>query len=818
MKFLAPFLRLLLTASFGIFSAGVLLSAAAYFYVAPALPSIEELSDVRFQVPLRIYSRDGLLLGEYGEKRRTPMRYDELPPPMIQAFLAAEDDRFFVHPGVDYQGLLRAALALARTGEKRQGGSTITMQVARNFFLSTEKTYLRKIKEIFLALKIERALDKAQILELYLNKIYLGHRAYGVAAAAQVYYGSTLDQLSVPQIAMIAGLPKAPSRDNPITNPQRALERRNYVLARMRELGHLTQAQYQTHSASPNSARLHAQNAEVEAPFVAEMVRALMIGRYGHEAYTGGFQVITTLDSTRQQAANRALRNALLAYERRHGYRGAEGHVELESAVDDEEAWSELLGKYEPVAGLHAGLVLGFDTQSTRVFAQGPGMIELPWDGVRWARAYRSANHRGPAPKSPEDVLRIGDVVRVHQDQKGNWRLAQIPEVEGALVSLLPDDGALAALAGGFDYYRSKFNRALQAQRQPGSSFKPFVYSAALESGFTAASVINDAPVVFDDPALETTWRPENYSGKFYGPTRLREALVRSRNLVSVRLLRAIGAGYTIDYAGKFGFDSERLPHDLSLALGSGSATPWAMAGAYAVFANGGFRVEPYVIERILDVDGVLLYQSQAPVACRENCAEEVPAADVAQPGLFADTPPTEDTAAETATPRPLAERVISAQNAYLMTSMMRDVIQRGTGRRARALGRTDLAGKTGTTNDQRDAWFCGFNAALVTTTWVGYDRVQPLGVGETGSRAALPMWIEYMGAALKGVPPALLPPPEGLVTVRIDPDTGLLPAPGQNSDLFETFRTAFVPDQTAEPIADRESTPGGTREPDPLF
>ena len=811
-------LRLALASAFGLSTAVLILVAGAYLYVAPDLPAADELRDIQLQVPLRVYSRDGLLLAEFGEQRRSPVAYEAIPPLMIRAFLSAEDDRFFQHPGVDYQGLLRAALELARTGEKRQGGSTITMQVARNYFLSAEKSYLRKITEIFLAFRIERSFSKEEILALYLNKIFLGHRAYGVAAAAEVYYGSTLDQLTLPQIAMIAGLPKAPSRDNPVSNPRQAEIRRNYVLARMYQLGAIDAGQYQEALQTPDNARLHAKAVELEAGYAAEMVRTEMVNRYGPEVYTSGYQVYTTLEGPRQMAAIRALRGALLDYDQRHGYRGVEGRVELVPEADEFD-WRTRLLDHPPVGGLPAGLVLAVEEDGARVFTGDLGVIALPWEGMRWARPFVSANQRGAAPTRPADVLQAGDIIRLRQTAAGEWQLAQIPEVEGALVSLRPEDGALVALVGGFDFSRSKFNRAVQAQRQPGSSFKPFVYSAGLERGFSTASIINDAPVVFDDPSLETTWRPVNYSGRFYGPTRLREALTHSRNLVSVRLLQTIGPGFAIEHARRFGFDAARLPRNLSLALGSGSATPLEMARGYAVFANGGFLVEPYLVERILDAEGELLEQARPTRVCDEACAAELEARAAEAAG--ADTPvetlALEPDADLDPAPR-AAPRVLSPQNAYLMTSMMQDVIQQGTGRQARALGRSDLAGKTGTTNDQRDAWFCGYNAALVTTAWVGFDQLQPLGSGETGGRAALPMWIAYMEQALQGVPSAVQPPPEGLVTVRIDPATGLLPAPGQANTLFETFRVDEVPRQAAEATTGPELPAAGEPEPEPLF
>ena len=816
-------LRLVLASAFGLLTAILLAVAGAYLYVASNLPSAEDLRDIQLQVPLRVYSRDGLLLAEFGEQRRTPVAYEAIPPIMIQAFLGAEDDRFFQHPGVDYQGLLRAALELVRTGEKRQGGSTITMQVARNFFLSTEKSYLRKITEIFLAFKIERNFSKEEILALYLNKIFLGQRAYGVAAAAEVYYGATLDQLTIPQVAMIAGLPKAPSRDNPVSNPRQAEIRRNYVLSRMHQLGSIDAGQYQEALETPDNARLHAKAAELEAAYAAEMVRAEMVRRYGTEVYTSGYQVITTLEGPRQLAATQALRGALLDYDQRHGYRGPETRVEL-AADSDEFHWRTLLLNHAPLGGLPAGLVLAVKEDGARVYSSDFGLLELPWETLRWARPFVSANQRGAAPTRPTDVLKEGDIIRLQATAPGEWRLAQVPEVEGALVSLRPGDGALVALVGGFDFSRSKFNRAVQAERQPGSSFKPFVYSAGLERGFTTASIINDAPVVFDDPSLETTWRPVNYSGRFYGPTRLREALVHSRNLVSVRLLQDIGAGYAIEHARRFGFDIARLPRNLSLALGSGTATPLEMARGFAVFANGGFLVEPYLIERVLDAHGKLLEATQPLAAC-PDCGEQdvAPSQEQeAQPDLAAGDVilhPGETAADLPEEPASLpAPRVLSPQNAYLMTSMMQDVIQQGTGRQARSLGRGDLAGKTGTTNDQRDAWFCGYNAALVTTTWVGFDQLQPLGSGETGGRAALPMWIAYMEQALQGVPSAQQAPPAGLVTVRIDPATGLLPAPGQTKTLFETFRVGEVPRQAAEQSSQPDVPDAGEPQAEPLF
>ncbi len=834
-------LRFFLASGFALLTAAVVVLAAAYLYIAPDLPPIEQLKDVQLQVPLRIYSADGELMGEFGEQRRKPVHYDELPQAVIDAILATEDDRFFEHPGVDYQGLLRAAFELARTGEKRQGGSTITMQVARNFFLSREKTYLRKLTEIFLALKIERYLSKQEILELYLNKIYFGQRAYGVGAAAEIYYGLPIDQLSLAQVAMIAGLPKAPSSNNPISNPQRALQRRDHVLGRMYVLGYIDSSQYQAALREPDNASLHSATIGVEANYVAEMVRAYMIDHYGDAAYHAGYSVVTTLDSRRQRAATDALRHDLLAYDRRHGYRGAEAHVDLSaktSAVlrstgqapteqqsteqqSNEQRYRDLLKARSTIGGLKPALVTALGERSAQLYVQGVGPVELDWKAISWARRAIAENVLGPELKNAADALKVGDIVRVSPEGDG-WTLAQVPQVSGALVSLRPSDGALQALVGGFDFFASKFNRAIQARRQPGSSFKPFVYSAALAKGYTLASVFNDAPVVFDDASLETTWRPENYSGKFYGPTRMREALTHSRNLVSIRLLQAIGPHYAADYVRRFGFGPGQVPKDLSLALGSGSATPMEMARAYSVWANGGFYVEPYFIDEIKDADGNTLFKANPPLACPEcdetgsgvpdtpDTAQQPQAAQADDGSAPAVEAIVGDAQAPSQPPPPVyAPRVVDYDNVYLMTSMMKDVIRRGTGRRAMALGRDDLAGKTGTTNDQRDAWFCGFNTSLVTTVWVGFDQVQPLGFGETGGRAALPMWIEYMKTALQDVPSSSLPQPPDLVTVRIDAKTGLRLPPGQAGGLFEMFRPGEVPQRFSEPTRGRVHAPG---------
>lgn len=815
--------RILLTSTLVLGLLGALGLLGLYLYLEPKLPPIETLKDVRLQVPLRVYSKEGQLIAEYGEMKRVPLRYEQFPKDLVHAFLAAEDNRFFEHPGVDYQGLLRAAAHLIRTGERGQGGSTITMQVARNFFLSREKTYTRKLNEILLSLKIERELSKEEILELYLNKIYLGKRAYGAAAAAQIYYGMELEELTLPQLAMIAGLPKAPSTYNPIINPERATLRRNYVLRRMRELDYISDEEYQAAVDAPVTASLHSLNTELDAPYVAEMVRAEMLERYGTDAYTYGYKVYTSIDARLQQAANQALHDNLLAYDRRHGYRDAEAHRALSATAEGPE-WAEALQGFGSIGGLEPALVIALAEKEAVCYLPDGTLQVLPWEGMQWARPYIDENTLGKEPEQAADILQVGDIVRLERDGEGKCLLAQVPDVSGALVSLQPTDGALLALTGGFDFFQSKFNRAIQAERQPGSNFKPFIYSAALEQGFTLASIINDAPVVFEDSELESEWRPENYSGKFYGPTRLHEALVNSRNLVSIRLLQSIGIRSAINYATNFGFDPERLSRDLSLALGSATISPYELVRGYATFANGGFLIEPYFIQRIEDSDGNVLYEADPLIACDDNCANFIPLLPAAEPQQAADTGTdalmiSADGVAQDAVdgqaelpieelrlPRP-APRTIDKRNVYLIRTMMQDVIRHGTGRRALQLGRNDLAGKTGTTNDQRDAWFSGYNNDVVTTVWVGFDNPHPLGSRETGARAALPMWIDYMREALRGRPEAIMKQPEGMVSARIDAATGEFTAADNPNAIFELFRVEDVPTSGTHPTGNGNTT-----------
>ncbi|MFW5454705.1 penicillin-binding protein 1A [Thioalkalivibrio sulfidiphilus] len=815
MRFVLNLLRWGVTTLFALFFVAVLVVAGAYIYVAPDMPEVDSLREVRLQVPLRVFSQDGLMIAEYGEQRREPLRLEDMPEPLVQAFLAAEDDRFYRHPGVDYHGLLRAAVNLITTGEKTQGGSTITMQLARNFFLTRDRTYTRKITEIFLSFRIERELSKDEILELYLNKIYLGQRAYGVGAAAQVYYGVPVAELSLDQMATIAGLPKAPSTTNPVTSPRRAEIRRNYVLGRMRDLGMIDEETFAEARARPVVARLHNPVVQLEAAYVGEMVRQEMLARFGEAAYTEGFRVYTTLDSRLQRTANNALRNGLMEYDRRHGYRGPEARIDLSEHADDA-ALDRVLGQVARVGGrLWPGVVTRVTAETAEVYLGSGSRVSLNLEAVSWARPYIDVSRTGPVPERVSDVIRAGDLVRVERQGDQSWRLAQVPAVGGALVSLDPRDGSIMALVGGYDFFQASFNRAVQASRQPGSAFKPFVYSAALERGYSPASLINDAPVVFEDPALEDTWRPTNYSGRFYGPTRLREALTESRNLVSIRLLHAIGVRYAHDFvSSRFGLDPSRHPRDLSLALGSGAVTPLEMTAAYAVFANGGYRIEPWFIERIEGPDGEILEQANPIRVCEAPCEPQqraelqvaaMGAGEVAEP-LVADE-------------LRVAERVLSPANAYQMVSMMRDVIQDGTARRARALAREDIAGKTGTTNDLRDAWFSGFNGEVVTTAWVGFDDNSPLGPRESGGATALPMWIEYMREALSGRPLRVMDEPEGMVTVRIDAETGGLATARTRRALFETFTPEQVPEaQDGVPAPAGEMPGAGQDEVRPEF
>ena len=790
---------------------GVAAVIGAYYFVSPGLPAAETIRDIPLQIPLRIFSRDGHLISEIGQRRRVLIEFDDLPIHVVQAFIAAEDRRFFAHPGVDYQGTLRALLRLARYGKISGGGSTLTQQLARDYFLTREQTFARKLKEAFLAYKIEQAFSKEQIMALFLNKMFFGQRAYGVAAAAQVYFNKSLDELSVGEAATLAGVLPAPSDYNPVRNPIAAEARRAYVLGRMLDLDYIDEAAYEQGVAEPMESQLYGAAVELNAPYVAEMVRREMLTRYGEETYTAGYQVVTSLDSRLQRSANYALRNGLLEFTRRRGYRGAIDEIELTPELLETpfSEWPveirQTLGQYAP-GGLSVALVTAVndDNSASIVLADGEQAV-IPWAGISWAKPFIDRETAGAEPETVADVLKIGDVIHIMPTTIGIWALADAPEAQGAIVSMDPADGAITSLVGGFDFAMTKFNRVTQAQRQPGSSFKPFIYSAALAHGNTAATIVLDAPVVINSSELEAVWRPINYSGRFYGPTRLREALVRSMNLVSVRLLLfETGIGNAVRHIAKFGFGDAALPRNGSLALGGGSVSPLDMAQGYATIANGGHAISSYVIDAIYGADGQTLYRAEPAVVC-ERCVAE-PAdkytgdtfddmsleemANVAlsyqpdaraAPDLFADIN--------------LAPRAIPVQNVYLIQDMMRDVIRRGTGRRALVLGRRDLSGKTGTSNDRRDAWFGGFNSDLASIVWVGYDDDLPLGPGEEGSRTALPIWIEFLRVALAGVAENQMPMPDGLTTVRIGRDTGCPAIHGQSNVTFEVFRVDHIPE-----------------------
>ncbi len=787
----------------------------AYYYVEPGLPKAETIRDIPLQIPLRVFSRDGELISEIGERRRILVTWDDLPQHVVDAFVAAEDQRFFVHPGIDYRGILRAFLELATTGDISSGGSTLTQQLARDYFLTREQKFTRKLREAFLAWKIEQEFTKEQIMALFLNKMFFGQRAYGVAAAAQVYFNKDLGEINAAEAATLAGVLPAPSRYNPVYSAANAEMRRGYVLGRMRELGYIDEQGYDAAMAWPIESRLYGAAVELNAPYVAEMVRSEMLKRYGESTYTDGYQVVTSLDSRLQRAANYSLRNGLLEFSRRRGYRGPIRKLELgdDLLTIPFEEWPfeirELLEQYAP-GGLSVALVTAVDAgNGASLVMRGGQQGSLPWSGIRWAKPFIDRDTTGPAPESAADVLAAGDLIYVMPTTKGTWALAQVPEAQGAVVSVDPFDGAITALTGGFDFTTSKFNRARQAFRQPGSSFKPFIYSAALEHGNTPATVVLDAPVVINSSELEAVWRPINYSGRFYGPTRMREALVRSMNLVSVRLLLfETGIGNAVRHIAKFGFGGAALPHNGSLALGGGAASPLDMAQGYAVLANGGHAISPYVIDAIYGPEGETLYRAEPAVVCDE-C---IPDPDADPAFLFGDEPREEMSLEEmaelgyeyrpNATVSPglfanvkVAPQAISPQNAFLVQDMMRDVVKRGTGRRAMALGRNDLSGKTGTSNDRRDAWFGGFNADIAAIVWVGYDDDLPLGPGEEGSRTALPIWVEFARIALKGVPENQMPMPEGIVTVLIDRETGCPARAGQQNTTFEVFRQGHVPE-----------------------
>ena len=713
---------------------GLVLMACAMIAVVliltyPNLPSLEILTDYQPKIPLRVYTADGHLIGEFGEERRAIVSIQEVPDVMKQAILAAEDDRFYQHGGIDSMGVLRAALSNIAGIGKKQGGSTITQQVAKNFFLTSEKTYVRKLYEALLSFKIEHNLSKDQILELYINQIYLGQRAYGFGAAAQIYYGKPLKDITIAEAAMLAGLPKAPSAFNPVVNPKRARLRQQYVLRRMRELGFIDEAKQEEALKQALVIKRETNEFSVRAEFVAEMARQMAAERFPEDVYSRGLRVYTTILKSDQEAAHASLRKGVLDYDRRHGYRGAETYVEMgDIKSDQDEALDVLLQDFSDAPDLRPAIVLKVEPKQITAYCRGGEVLTISGDGMKLAA--RMLDDKAP----PNKRLRRGAVIRVQPDEKNNWRITQMPEVEAALLSTDPRTGAIRALVGGFDFNRNKFNHATQAWRQPGSSFKPFIYSASLEKGFTPASIINDEPISISAATTGSqAWSPKNYDGKYEGPMRMRTALAKSKNMVSIRLLQASGVHFVQDYATRFGFDADKHPPYLTMALGAGSVTPWQMVTAYSVFANGGYRVQPYIVSEIRDGKDQVLAQAQPVVAGDES--------------LLA----------------------IDPRNAYLMDSMLRDVTIYGTAGRASAtLKRRDLAGKTGTTNEHVDAWFCGYQQTVVACSWVGFDQPKNLGAGETGGTTALPAWIGYMAKALKDVPESFLPQPQGLASIEM--------------------------------------------------
>ena len=810
--------------------------AVTWFFLVPRLPDVNSLRDYHLQTPLRVMSRDGKLISEFGEQRRIPLSIDQVPQLYIDALLSAEDENFYSHYGVDPKALLRAAVRMVQAGGKIQGGgSTITMQVARNYLLTLDQTFIRKFNEILLSFQIEQELSKKQILEMYFNKMFMGHRAYGIEAASHVYYGRSISELDLPQLAMLAGLYKAPSKYNPISNPTRSKIRRDWILGRMLKLNYIQQEQFEVAIETPITARFHSLKPETSASYVAEMVRSELFDAFPIEdVYTGGYRVYTTIDSKLQDAAQLAVQTGLLAYDRRHGYRGVEKNHGPNVNVEDAE---KLLNRTPVFGPLQPAIVRRVDEESAQLLLRYGQIITINFSDMSWVRPRLSINSLGRAPDNISQILRPGDQVRVRQaeDDTNVWYLSQVPDAQGALIALDPKDGAMIALVGGFEYLHSKFNRATQALRQPGSNFKPIVYSAALEQDFTAATLINDAPVVFNDASLEGSWRPENYSGKFFGPTRLRKALYKSRNLVSIRILREIGIKSAINYATRFGFKPQQLPRNLSLALGSASVPPIDVATAYASFANQGYQVKPYFIERIEDSLGKVLYQAQPNTVC-PNC-DYVRHTDEVDLGQSENTQITvindvaivaldqaldqEDAQQNTELARPIthlpiAPRIMDERVNYIMHTILQDVVKKGTARKAKKLNRDDLAGKTGTTNDQKDAWFSGYVDAMVATAWVGFDQPTTLGKNEFGSTAALPIWIDFMEIALKDVPQTQRQQPDDMVTIKIDEATGELARPGDASAVEEIFRAERTPKQMALPKTTGSDTSGKNQEAAP--
>ncbi|MGB0221699.1 MAG: penicillin-binding protein 1A [Luminiphilus sp.] len=758
--------------------------AGLYLYLSPRLPEASALQDIKLQTPLRVMSEDGLLIGQFGEQKRLPVRFEDLPKTFVDALLAAEDDQFFTHSGINLLSLARAVSELIATGSKQSGGSTLTMQVARNYFLTLDQTFIRKFTEILLALEIERRLSKEQILELYVNRVFLGHRSYGFETAAQTYYGRSLNELTLAEHAMLAGVPQAPSRNNPLSNPERSEIRRNWILGRMLGLEMISREAYQEAIAAVDTASFNGLKVEIDADYVAEMARQFAVDRLGSSAYTDGYVVHTTVSGPLQEAAQQAVIDGLKTYDWRHGWRGPERQYPPEEEETEDslnKRWQKALAAMPVIAGLKPAIVTSLDDDGATLLLRDGQSTRVAWTGdLNRVRRYQTENRRSGRARTIDELLEVGDLIRI-EDTDGAHKLSQVPRVQGALVSLEPGDGSIKALVGGMGFVLSKFNRATQAKRQPGSSFKPFLYAAALENGIHPSTLINDAPVVVGNLTDDDLWRPENDSGKFYGPTRVREALTFSRNLVSIRVLQQLGVRKLIEMAGRVGFDNSDMQPNLTLALGTHAFTPLEVATGYAAIANTGFKVDPWLIDRIEDAAGNVIYQADPVIAC-PNCDEADDAEISRIEDLFAEP---EESLRE-------APRVIDQRVTYVLNSMLSDVIKRGTGRRARALERGDLAGKTGTTNGPRDAWFSGYNKDLVTTAWVGFDDYSLLGTREFGGTAALPIWIDYMRIALPPEEPAPAMP-EGVVRLRIDKTTGLR-SDSQSEGIWEYFLSETVP------------------------
>lgn len=768
-----------------------------YLYLSPKLPPVDSLREIKLQTPLRVYSSDGKLIGEFGEQRRTPLTYAQIPQIYIKALLAAEDAEFFEHHGVSMKGMLRAASQILKSGTIQSGGSTITQQLARDFFLTRKQVFSRKFNEILLSLEIERKFTKEEILVLFNNKMFFGNRAYGIQSAAQIYYGKDITELSVAQYAMIVGVLKAPSAYNPLANLKRAMIRRDWIIGRMYELGHIDQQTYHNAINEPNTASYHGTTLDVQAPYISEMARQEVLDRFGDKAYSEGYKVYTSVDSAMQATAQAAVLKGLLGYDQRHGYRGPEQHLKPTEEPDLID-WQDALQTIPSLGGLEPAAVVKVFEKSIQVLASNGELIDLGWEhGLSNVRPYITEDNRGPSYTKATEFLKPGDVVRITKNHDDMWVFSQVPAIQAALISLDPMDGAIRALVGGFDFNQSHYNRATQSLRQPGSSFKPLLYTAALENGFTPASIINDAPIVIENTSTGIAWRPENDDGKFVGPMRLRQALYRSRNLVSIRLLRSIGMQTALDSLARFGFNPKEFPRDLTLALGTHALTPMQMATAYTAFANGGFKVDPYLVTRIEDDKGRVVYEAKPKRVCKECENKQVSYAD---DGSELPAMPSMNSGDN-------APRIIDARIAYLIDSILRDVVDKGTARLAKQLGRRDLAGKTGTTNGPRDTWFSGYNPNIATTVWVGFDQNTLLGKREFGSSAALPIWIDFMRTALEGVPDQLPRQPEGIVTVRINPDTGKPAMPGDPDAIFEVFlgedtaRTSAAGNETSEQI-----------------